>query len=61
MKEFELQKQQLQGLAKKLLQTEEYNAQLKAMNIHLQDTLSETQRQRTEVIKHYVELTQTNR
>lgn len=60
MREFDLQKQQLQGLAKKLLQTEDYNAQMKAMNIHLQDTLSETQKQRNEVIKHHVELAQTN-
>ena len=52
MKEFDLQKQQLKGLATKLLQTEEFHAQIKAMNMHLQDTLSMAQKQKNEVRKH---------
>ena len=61
MNQFDLQKKQLQGLAKKLLQTEDYNAQIKAMNIHLQDTLSETQRQKNEVVNFPEILNRKNR
>jgi hypothetical protein len=51
LKDFEIQKQQLQGLAKKLLQTEDFNSQMKAMNMNLQESLTESQRQKNEVLK----------